>query len=76
MRKKLRSTKECLLRLAMQADNGYTPLKLIEQNVENNIRYEYLGGKQPYKENSQRILSGGGKNEREIIATPGITNQI
>lgn len=34
MRNKLRSTKKCLLRLAMQADNGYTPLKLNKQNVE------------------------------------------
>jgi hypothetical protein len=57
----MRSTNECLLRLAMRADNGYTPLKLNEQNVENNVRRcEYLGGKQPYMENSQRILPGGG----------------
>jgi predicted ATP-grasp superfamily ATP-dependent carboligase len=62
----------------MRADNGYTPLKLNEQNVENNTRrYEYLGGKQPYTENSQRILrGGGGKTESEIITPPGITNQI
>jgi hypothetical protein len=60
----------------MRADNGNTSLKLNEQNVENNARrYEYLGGKQPYMENSQRILPGGG-GETEIIATPGITNQI
>jgi hypothetical protein len=63
----------------MWADNGYTPLKLNEQNVENNARrYEYLGGKQPYIENSQRILpgGGGGETESEIIATPGIMNHI
>jgi len=63
----------------MQADNGYTPLILNEQNVENKERrYEYLGGKQPYMENSQRILpgGGGGETESEIIATPGIMNQI
>ena len=70
----MRSTNEHLLRLAMRADNGYTPLKLNEQNVARG--YEYLGGKQPYMENSQRILSGGGETESEIIATPGITNQI
>jgi len=38
MRNKLRSTNECLLRLAMRADNGYTLLKLNEQNVENNAK--------------------------------------
>jgi len=35
MRNKLRSTNECLLRLAMQADNRYT---LLKQNVENNAK--------------------------------------
>jgi hypothetical protein len=62
----------------MQADDGYTPLKLNEKNVENKARrYEYLGGKQPYMGNSQRILpGGGGETESEITATPGITNQI
>jgi len=30
----LRSTEECLMRLAVQADKGYTLLKLNDQNVE------------------------------------------
>jgi hypothetical protein len=30
---KLRSTEECLMRLAVQADKGYTPLKLNDRNM-------------------------------------------
>jgi len=48
MRNKLRTSNIHLLRLAIWPDNGYTPLKINEQNVENNARrYEYLGGNNP-----------------------------
>lgn len=38
MRNMLRSTEEHLMRLAVQADQGYTPLKLNDQNVEDDVR--------------------------------------
>jgi hypothetical protein len=36
-RNELRSIEECLTRLAVQADKGYTPLKLNDQNVEDDV---------------------------------------
>jgi hypothetical protein len=37
MRNKVRSTEEHLIRLAVQADQGYTPFKLNDQNVEDDV---------------------------------------
>jgi hypothetical protein len=37
MGNKLRSAEKCLMRLAVQAGKGYTPLKLNVQNVEDDV---------------------------------------
>jgi hypothetical protein len=42
MAKKLQATDECLLRLAVQADKGYTPAKLIDQNVDGDVTGTHL----------------------------------
>jgi hypothetical protein len=36
-RNKVRSSEECQMRLDVKADKGYTPLKLNDQNVEDDV---------------------------------------
>jgi predicted Zn-dependent protease len=59
MRNKVRSTEECLKRLAVQAYKAYTPFNLNEQIVEVDVTITHenlnIWGKTPCMENSHSI---------------------